>query len=244
MGKVKRSFLFLLTAITLTGFLATKLFATAGQWSNSGSVIYYNDGYIGIGTSTPGALLETNGNSYTTSTETLRLSTAADRYWSFTSGKDTDTQSGNYGLTIGQPIYNGCAGCVGNLRIKPGKNTIFVQGNVGIGVAAPSSKLEVNGTIKAKQIIVTASGWADYVFSQDYKLKSLSEVEQFIKYNQHLPNVPSEEEIEKNGLTVGDMQKMQMEKIEELTLYLIQQDKKINDLEARISRLESLIVNK
>jgi len=230
MSTVKRSFILFLTAITLTGFLATKLFATAGQWSTSGSTIYYNDGFVGLGNSTPTANLEISGNNSEADVNTLRLSTIPGRYWTFTNGMYGDPVTGNYSLTLGQPNYTDCTGCVGNLRFKPGKNTIFVQGNVGIGVAAPSSKLEVNGTIRSKQIIVTATGWADYVFSQDYKLKSLSEVESFIKDNQHLPNVPSQNEVDTNGLAVGDMQRIQMEKIEELTLYVIQLKKEINEL--------------
>ncbi len=103
------------------------------------------------------------------------------------------------------------------------------NGNVGIGTTNPTYKLSVNGNIRSKEVVVE-SGWADYVFADNYKLKSLTEVEQFIKENKHLPNIPSAAEIEKNGLHLGDTQKKMMEKIEELTLYLIELKKEIEAL--------------
>ncbi len=80
--------------------------------------------------------------------------------------------------------------------------------------------LLVNGKIKAKdEILVSNTGWADYVFAKDYSLKPLSEVERFIKENGYLPNMPSANEIENNGMPLAKMTALQQEKIEELTLY-------------------------
>jgi hypothetical protein len=107
-----------------------------------------------------------------------------------------------------------------------------ITGNVGIGKFNPENKLDVNGTARAKEIIVE-SGWADYVFNKNYKLRSLDEVEKFIKQNNHLPNIPSAKEIEEKGLHVGDVQRKMMEKIEELTLYMIELKKEIEQLKAR-----------
>lgn len=110
------------------------------------------------------------------------------------------------------------------------------SGFVGIGTAtspAPGDvnlKLAVNGNIYTKKLKVTQSGWADYVFESSYKLKSLPELESFIKKNKHLPEVPSAKEIQSKGLDVGDGQALLLKKIEELTLYIIEQDKKINQL--------------
>jgi hypothetical protein len=101
------------------------------------------------------------------------------------------------------------------------------------GVVAASSayKLAVTGKVICEEVKVKLSGsWPDYVFKQGYKRPSLNELESFIKTNQHLPNIPAAEEIEKNGMEVGDMQKKMMEKIEELTLYIIDLKKEIDEL--------------
>lgn len=76
---------------------------------------------------------------------------------------------------------------------------ILNNGNVGLGITNPSCRLAVNGTIRAKEIVVTAAGWPDYVFKSDYNLKPLNEVEKFIKENHHLENVPSEKRLWKKA---------------------------------------------
>jgi hypothetical protein len=109
-------------------------------------------------------------------------------------------------------------------------------GNVGVGTLDPGLyKLAVNGNIRSKEVVVETA-WADYVFHKNYRLLSLAELEKFIGENYHLPNIPSAEEIEKNGLSLGDLQKRMMEKIEELTLYIIEQNKKIIALEQKLGR--------
>ena len=112
--------------------------------------------------------------------------------------------------------------------------------NVGIGTTTPQNKLDVNGTIRAKEIKV-ATGWADYVFHKNYPLKSLSEVEKFITENKHLPNVPTEKEVKEKGVNLGEMNKILLEKVEELTLYMIEQNKKIESQNKRIEELEKKI---
>lgn len=111
--------------------------------------------------------------------------------------------------------------------------TVLTNGNVGIGTSNPTYKLSVNGNIRSKEVVVE-SGWADYVFNEKYTLLSLEEVESFIQQHKHLPNIPSAKEIEKNGLPLGDVQKKMMEKIEELTLYIIQQSKAISELQKKL----------
>jgi len=102
-------------------------------------------------------------------------------------------------------------------------------GNVGIGTLNPTSKLSVNGDIRTKEVVVE-TGWADYVFDKKYKLIPLSDVEKFIQQNRHLPGIPSAGEIQKNGLSVGEMQTKMMQKIEELTLYIIELEKQVTEL--------------
>ena len=100
--------------------------------------------------------------------------------------------------------------------------------------------LFVKGGILTEEVRVSIrSGWADYVFAPDYKLYPLSEVEAFIKKNNHLPNVPSALEVTTDGISLGDMSKIQQEKIEELTLYAIEQEKKLNDYKAELDELRS-----
>lgn len=104
--------------------------------------------------------------------------------------------------------------------------TINSAGNVGIGTTTPGSyKLAVEGTIGARRMKVTQGSWADFVFHPDYELPSLQEVEHFIKTNRHLPEIPSAEEVESDGLDVGEMNKKLLQKIEELTLYMIEMKK-------------------
>ncbi|GAA3773385.1 hypothetical protein [Flavobacterium ginsengiterrae] len=109
---------------------------------------------------------------------------------------------------------------------------ILQNGNVGIGATKPDSKLTVAGNIHAQEVKVTVNAGMvpDYVFANDYKLKTLKEVEQYIKENSHLPEIPSAHEIEKNGLMMAEMNMNLLKKIEELTLYLINKDKQINFL--------------
>ena len=110
------------------------------------------------------------------------------------------------------------------------------NGNVGIGTnpKAPENaayKLAVDGHIKAKEVEVNVAGWPDYVFADEYTLQSLDEVEAFIAANKHLPNVPSEQEVEENGVKLGEMDAVLLRKIEELTLYVLKQHKQIEELQ-------------
>jgi hypothetical protein len=111
-------------------------------------------------------------------------------------------------------------------------------GEVGIGTTNPQAKLAVNGDIFSKKVKVTQSGWPDYVFAPGYRLRPLSEVELFIKHHHHLPDVPSAATVEKDGLDLGDNQATLLKKIEELTLYLIAQNKKLELLEKEVAQLK------
>jgi hypothetical protein len=103
-------------------------------------------------------------------------------------------------------------------------------GAVGIGTYTTAGyKLAVGGNIRSKEVVVE-TGWADFVFAKEYKLPSLVDVEKYIKANNHLPEIPSAEEIQTNGLKVGEVQTKMMQKIEELTLYIIEMKKEIEAL--------------
>jgi hypothetical protein len=141
------------------------------------------------------------------------------------------------GSTRGGIIYtNNNGGSGESLALRTGGNinrlVIDKNGNVAIGNFLPTNKLDVNGTVRAKELIVE-TGWADYVFEEKYQMRSLDELESFIKTNKHLPNIPSASEIESKGLKVGETNKAMMEKIEELALYIIQLKKEIDLLKTK-----------
>ncbi|MBB1644803.1 hypothetical protein A9970_12650 [Sphingobacterium sp. UME9] len=120
------------------------------------------------------------------------------------------------------------------------KVTILPNGNMGIGTSNPQAKLSVDGNILAKEIkIKTDINVPDYVFEPDYQLKSLAEIESYIKANKHLPEVPSAKEIQADGLDVAGMNLLLLKKVEEMTLHLIEKDKIINRIMERLEKLES-----
>jgi hypothetical protein len=167
-----------------------------------------------------------NTGNWTTSGTTLRLN--GQDYTSIgfhDSGNRVDfIRAGNGVIQLG---YNGGWG-EANLGM-PGGGQWSNSGNVGIGTADTKGyKLAVAGNAIAESITVKLQGqWGDYVFKPTYKLRPLSDVKNFIDQNQHLPEIPSAKEIEKSGIDLGEMVKLQTKKIEELTLYLIESNKQL-----------------
>jgi hypothetical protein len=118
------------------------------------------------------------------------------------------------------------------------------NGNVQIGIPPmqPNSyKLNVTGGVRANSITVNATG-ADFVFEPTYKLFSLPEIEKYIQQNHHLPEIPSAKEMQNDGLNVGDNQIKLLQKVEELTLYLIEKDKEIKTQREEINLLKQAAV--
>jgi hypothetical protein len=113
------------------------------------------------------------------------------------------------------------------------RNVSFTGGNVGIGTTDTKGyKFAVAGKVVAEEVVVALQAdWADFVFNKDYKLKDLEEVETFIEENNHLPDIPSENEVKENGVQVGEMNAKLLQKIEELTLYVIDINKRVKSLE-------------
>ena len=122
------------------------------------------------------------------------------------------------------------------LLINNGKShAIVVHANDGNKIL----QLEDDGLLRAREIRVDQDTWADNVFDDDYNLPKLGDVAQFIKVNHHLPGVPSAEQIDQDGLNLGEMQKIQMQKIEELTLYLIKLNNEVETLRNELNKLRT-----
>jgi hypothetical protein len=124
-------------------------------------------------------------------------------------------------------------------RMRVGAN-----GNVGIGttnITGTGYKLFVDGNIRTRKVRVDQDTWADYVFESNYKLRPIKEVEQYIQKEKHLPDVPSAAEVKKEGLDLGDNQAVLLKKIEELTLYVIEQNKRIDEQQKQLLQQQAKI---
>ena len=114
--------------------------------------------------------------------------------------------------------------------------TVMPGGNVGIGTSNPQAKLAVEGNILAKEIkIKTDINVPDYVFEPDYNLKSLEEIESYVKANKHLPEIPSAKQIQADGLDLAEMNLLLLKKVEEMTLQLIQMN---NEMKKQADKIE------
>ena len=117
----------------------------------------------------------------------------------------------------------------------------YFKGNVGIGVDDPTEKLEVDGTVRARKFIAESSPWPDYVFFDNYELRSLEETSQFIEENGHLPEVPSAAQVEEEGIELGEMNAILLKKIEELTLHMIEQNKENQALRSELTEQQEIV---
>ena len=133
-------------------------------------------------------------------------------------------------------FYSGGLSVTGALYATGDTYLATSTGNVGIGTSSTSYKLAVNGTIRAKEVVVD-TGWSDYVFEDGYRLAPLNEVEARIKTDKHLPGIPSAAEVAEHGVSVGEMQSRLLAKVEELTLHLIAQEKQLTAQTAAIAEL-------
>lgn len=151
------------------------------------------------------------------------------------------------GIVTGANINGGSSMAFG----VPSSNTdgiermrIDANGNVGIGTHNPDSKLTVAGKIHSQEVKVSIDAGADFVFSKNYSLKPLTEVAEYISANKHLPEIASADDMKKNGLELGEMNVKLLQKIEELTLYMIDFKKEMEIVKQKNQQLEDKVLKR
>lgn len=238
-------------AFLFVAFVTIAVPVAAGTWVNSGANTYYNTsgGNVGIGTTNPVDSLhinKTNVAYYDTNWGKMMIGDGAGSWW-FGNWVDANSASNNMASNaylndqwrrrkggfeswvIGTYVTRTNQGNFSIFHANPGGSD-----NAPLGATQPVLKIDSYGVVSVKELLVTNAGWADYVFDNNYSLRSLSDLESFIKSNGHLPNIPTAKEVEENGISIAEMQKKQMEKIEELTLYIIDLQKQIDELKALV----------
>ena len=190
-------------------------------------------GIVGIGTASPSGAFGEKFHIYSTTNTGLKIERSNGVIGSFL----TYTDNVLVGSASNHPL---------NL-ITNGTTRVIVKenGNVGIGMYDPAlidAKLTVAGDIHSREVKVTIDAGSDFVFQDDYKLRTLPEVEKFIAENKHLPDIESATEMETKGLELGKMDMKLLQKIEELTLYMIDVKKEIGELKEENKKLKDKIV--
>jgi hypothetical protein len=175
-----------------------------------------NDGKVGIGTAIPNEKLDILGYARTSDGFKVGSNTVIN------SDSDHNGRNGTFS---------------GTLNVTGSDNSTF-SGNLGIGTTPTTGyKLAVAGKIHAEEVMVEhADDWYDFVFENNYQLPDLSELESYVRQNKHLPDVPSAKEVAENGLNLGEMNGILLKKVEELTLYIIEQQKEIEKLKEAITK--------
>ncbi|WP_025743498.1 hypothetical protein [Aquimarina pacifica] len=206
-----------------------------------------NGGKVGIGVSIPTSKLHVSGDVKINAGEGFRIHGDSNYFGTHLDGiifEMQDVNSSN-GTTDGGFVFRGYTP-----TDQVAKEWVVIKsgGNVGIGTSIPKNKLSVNGTIWAKKVKVRLTDAADWVFEDDYELRPLSEVKSFVSKNKHLPEIPSAAEFRANDMEVSEMTNKLLQKIEELTLYTIQQEEKLktqkeinSTLESRLQKIEAVI---
>jgi hypothetical protein len=202
------------------------------------------NGNIGIGTASPDAKLVVNGDAKVK--QNLFITGASGGYTTgdipilyFGVNSDFAKISTPFGDKMIFSSYHGYTFNTSfNGSVALPAMTIGITGNVGIGITNPSNKLDVKGTIHSQEVKVDMLNWSDFVFKKEYNLPTLQEVEKHITEKGHLENIPSEEDVLKNGINLGEMNTKLLQKIEELTLYMIELKKENIDMKKRIEKIE------
>jgi len=196
-------------------------------WDEVFTVSTSGVGRVGIGISFPSCELDVNGKIKSNDIGTKVLN--ADSI--FIKGKNILELFEQSGTSKFNSLY------IGERQITPTQK-LYVDGDI------YGTKLDINGMIRGKELKLEATGWADFVFAPSYKLMPLSKVESHIREHKHLPDIPSEKEILENGVNVVEIQAKLLQKIEELTLYTIQQQKQLEDQAIQLRQLQEQLNKK
>jgi len=243
-------------AVTVNNNSRSGALTSAGDlWetSTNGS-IYYNGGNVGIGTMFPTSKLHINNGKYTdasilaTSSENNELIVRSEYtqpincvtfsiLQSFSGNRNNGFINFHRGQSTGMGFLSFGTNGIERMRISP-------NGNVGIGTTTPAHLLTVAGIIGAREVKVETNMGADFVFAPDYPLLPLSELEQFIAANKRLPDIAPADTMIQNGVNMGEFQIQLLQKIEELTLYVIEQQKQIDAQNERMKELEAKLQTK
>src|SRR5258708_37223750 len=187
------------------------------------------------GDNTQGKIIVSDANGKLFFRDVATISGSGSNGWSLSGNTAVNPATTFLGTTDNSPITFR-TGNAEQMRIDG------TTGNVGIGTTQPQSKLAVKGTVTAQKIVVTQSGWADYVFEPAYKLMPLKDLEKFVGEHGHLPEVPTTEEIASYGKDLGEDQALLCKELDEMTLYLIQQNKELEELKQENRQLRRMIV--
>lgn len=245
--------------LMISFLMAIPVFAN-GQWVTSGANIYSPAvGNVGIGTVTPLGKLDVNGSILLpgSSINTMLRPAVAltrimgeiagysktglgadDGFLRLSAGGGTNSWTKSFIDLSGYSVIpdmerNITFGTAGVERLR-----ITNNGNVGIGTLSPKETLSVNGKIRAHEIKVETANWPDYVFAENYELPKLEETQKYIKKYGHLEGIPSADEVKATGVALGEMNAKLLKKVEELTLYIIEQNEKMKKVMERLENLE------
>jgi hypothetical protein len=216
------------------------------SYPNQNLITLSSDGLVGINNPTPQFPLDVNGN--VRFGGDLQMAPSKNIVFNI-------NQVDQPRLWIAHTGVHAYIDYMDNLNFRANKNwisalTLYGDGSVGVGFTTTYNqgdyrthgyKFAVNGGIICEEVkVITDVPDADYVFEKDYKLLSLSEIESFVNKNKHLPNIPSAEQFKKDGYKVGEMDEMLLRKVEEFSLYLIEQNKRIEALEKENKELKAI----
>jgi hypothetical protein len=230
------------TLLSLTLLFATSIIAHA-QWTTSGTVTSTTNS-VGISTSAPISTFQVNSgiNKFSVGSVNYPGLNYGTSYVGFNAARTVVGSSTSWTID-GDNFHNGggviYADIYGNIYLSPlGSNgttsrtltDIDIKNSIALRVGA-------DGVVYAKDVMISTTTFPDYVFKKGYTLPSLSEVKSYIDQHQHLPEIPSEQEVVKNVLNVAEMNKLLMKKVEELTLYAIENERKDKEREAAKDKL-------